>query len=164
MCVSVVSLCAGVWWASDPRGSRSESPQSSIWRLLWLWKETVPAPHSFIGNVQTDSRLMLSGTFTEASSIFDSESHVGKWDQEWSHRFEFVAKERMGKADHLCIRDRWILWHAHVPYEHDLSMQKRFLGLSNKGDTEITVHINQTVGAQGSEQLSVHAEICNFRV
>lgn len=51
-----------------------------------------------------------------------------------------------------------------MPYEHDLSMQKRFLGLSNKGDTEITVHINQTVGAQGSEQLSVHAEICNFRV
>lgn len=61
--MSIFCLC--MCEALNPEGSGSESPQSSISRLLWLWAETVPGPHSTIAKVQTDSRLILSGTSSE---------------------------------------------------------------------------------------------------
>ena len=77
VCVGVC-VCVCVCEALNPEGSRSESPQSSTSRLLRLWAETVPGPQSPIAEVQTDSSLIQSGTFTETLSASLTLSHVAK--------------------------------------------------------------------------------------
>lgn len=54
--------------------------------------------------------------------------------------FQLVAKERMGNADPNSwdegIRDWYILWHAHLPYEHVISMQKMSFWSQQQGEVQ----------------------------
>lgn len=150
-------------WTLKPRGGRSETPKRSMCRLLWLWVETVPAPCSFVGEVQTDSRLMLSGTSAEATSIFDWRGQKNRCALCWGHSF-WPRKERDSQILDAFIRDCCIPWHACVCVCLMSEHARGVAWFKRKRGVDITVHRKQLCTWQRAAEGSLMLRTRDFRV
>lgn len=154
----------------NPKGSRSENPQRSISRDLWLWAETDPDPHSLNGKVQTDSRVIQSGTFTETLLTSLTLSWIGKPGLKKSKKVWISGQGKNGKR-RLSRRRRGLLYFCgmHVCFMSMWETCKSavLLSVTRKGK-EITVHSKETVlreeGVCRHVQGSYHALKISFFV